>query len=54
MRIRITKTRLKKCLKGLHEFVAVNYLGGSSGEKTNWVCLHCKTPMENRDHLKRK
>lgn len=50
MRIRITKTRLKKCLKGLHEFVAdSNFAGGKE-----WKCLHCKTPMENRDHLKRK
>ena len=44
-----SKTRLKKCEIGLHEFVSegIVYLDRYSF-KEDWSCRHCKRPMDSR------
>jgi hypothetical protein len=44
-----SKSRLKKCEKGLHEFSETNYTEKTEvGTKKLWACNHCGTFMHNR------
>ena len=44
-----SKSRLKKCEKGLHEFSETNYTEKTEvGTKKIWACNHCGTFMHNR------
>lgn len=46
-----SKTQLKKCEKGLHEFKESNYKSDKDGmlvTKKEWVCQHCGINMRNR------
>lgn len=40
-----SKSRLKKCEKGLHEF---SETGFSENNIKKWACIHCGTFMHNR------
>jgi translation initiation factor 2 gamma subunit (eIF-2gamma) len=40
-----SKTRLKKCEKGLHEFQESKF---SENNIKKWACIHCGTFMHNR------
>lgn len=43
-----SKTQLKKCEKGLHEFSETNYTEKTEvGTKKLWACNHCGTFMHN-------
>ncbi len=44
-----SKSRLKKCEKGLHEFSETNYTEETElGTKKLWACNHCGRFMHNR------
>lgn len=38
----LSKTRLKKCSKGFHEYKESNFL--ENNEK-KWICIHCESVM---------
>lgn len=40
-----SKSRLKKCEKGLHEFTKTTF---SVNGLQKWYCIHCGTDMHNR------
>lgn len=40
-----SKSRLKKCEKGLHEFTETNF---SENNVKKWACIHCGIFMHNR------
>lgn len=46
-----SKTQLRKCEKGLHEFKEKNYTSDKDGmlvNKKEWFCQHCGINMRNR------
>jgi hypothetical protein len=44
-----SKSQLKKCAKGLHEFIASAPVKVSDNlQKTPWNCIHCGISKDNR------
>jgi len=44
-----SKSRLKKCEKGLHEFQETQFTTNENSiVKKQWFCKHCGTSMHNR------
>ena len=45
-----SKTRLKKCEKGLHEYKESPFTGVNEGgfSYKKWACIHCGSFMHNR------
>ncbi len=49
---KISKTRLKKCDKGLHEFIktASTVIDKHTISSENWACKHCGLLMNSRSN----
>ncbi len=44
-----SKSRLKKCEKGLHEFKETDFKVNENGfSESKWYCMHCGVDMHNR------
>lgn len=49
---KISKSRLKKCDKGLHEFIKTvsTTIDKQTGLRENWACKHCGLLMNSRSN----